>query len=146
MALDILGHAAAWPPIQKFPLFLNPVQAGFPSPADDFIESRLDLNQYLVSHPVATFFVRATGDSMVNAGIFSGDILIVDTAIEARSGMVVIAVLNGEFTVKRLLKHPKRMLLVAENSAYPSIEIKEGMDCAIWGVVTYSLHAHVRHA
>src|SRR5207245_7243498 len=86
----------------KRPLFLVPVPAGFPSPADDYLEGRLDLNEHLIAHPAATFFFRVTGDSMIGAGIHSGDLLIVDKAEEPRDGSVVVAVLDGELTVKRI--------------------------------------------
>lgn len=145
MAVEILGQAAALATIQESPLFLSPVHAGFPSPADDFVETQLDLNQYLVSHPVATFFVRASGDSMEGAGIFNGDILVVDTSLQPRHGMVVVAVLNGEFTVKRFILQRKQVLLASENPAYPPIEIKDGMEFSVWGVVTYSFHRHSPH-
>ena len=100
---------------QRIPLYCSKVPAGFPSPADDFIEAHLDLNDFLIQHPAATFMVRATGDSMINAGIFSDDILIVDRSITAESGMVVIAAIDGELTVKRLQLTPDSMLLQAEN-------------------------------
>jgi len=145
MAVEILGQAAALATIQEIPLFLSPVHAGFPSPADDFVETQLDLNQYLVSHPVATFFVRASGDSMEGAGIFNGDILVVDTSLQPRHGMVVVAVLSGEFTVKRFIQQKKKVILASENPAYPPIEIQEGMEFSVWGVVTYSLHRHSPH-
>jgi DNA polymerase V len=146
MSLQIVGQAAALAKIQEFPLFITPVQAGFPSPADDFIERRLDLNQYLVSHPVATFMVRASGDSMTGAGIFPGDLLIVDTSIEPKDGMIVVAVIDGEFVLKRLIKNRNRIILAPENPAYPMTEIHDGMDFTVWGVVTHSVHTHKRHA
>jgi len=122
------------------PLCLNLIPAGFPSPADDYIDKKLDLNEFLVKHPAATFFMKVQGDSMINAGINSGDILIVDKAIEALPGKVVVAVLDGEFTVKRLAKSGERIRLVPENDAYPVIEIKEEMNFEIWGVVTNVIH------
>ena len=127
--------------IKKFPLFFSSIKAGFPSPADDFIENRLDLNDYLIEHPEATFFVRVSGDSMINAGIHSGDLLIVDKSLKAESGDVVVAVVDGEFTVKRLKKVKNRIFLVPENPNYPIIEIKEGRDFMIWGVVKHVIHS-----
>lgn len=123
------------------PLFLCGVSAGFPSPADDYIEGRLDLNDLMVKHPAATFFVRVAGDSMIGAGIHHGDILVVDRSLEPASGKVVIAVLNGELTVKRLCKNGGSVRLVAENPDYPALELTEESGCEIWGVATYVIHA-----
>lgn len=122
------------------PLFLAPVQAGFPSPADDFMEQKLDLNQYLIRHPAATFFVRVEGNSMKGASIHKGDILIVDRSLEPSDGKIVIAVINSEFTVKRIRLIKEQILLEPENPAYPPIHIKPEWDFQIWGVVTYVIH------
>ena len=124
----------------RLPLFLTSVPAGFPSPADDYIELKLDLNTYLVKHPAATFFVRVSGDSMVGAGIHSGDILIVDRAIEPEDNNVVIVLLAGELTVKRIRKGDGKLILISENSSYDPIEITEDMDVETWGVVTNVIH------
>jgi DNA polymerase V len=124
----------------KLPLFAGRVSAGFPSPADDFLESALDLNQHLIQHPAATFFVRTSGDSMTGAGIHNNDILVVDRSLEAKSGSIVIAVVNGELTVKRLYKNGNIMTLKAENPHYPDLEITEEMAFQIWGVVTSVIH------
>lgn len=123
----------------KIPLYGSSVQAGFPSPADDYIESHLDLNEYLVQHPASTFMVRAEGDSMIGAGIYSGDILVVDRSIEPSNDKIVIAALEGELTVKRLACKQGRVLLVAENPSYPPIEVTD-TDTIIWGVVTNVIH------
>jgi len=123
------------------PLFMVPVAAGFPSPAEDYIEGRLDLNKHLIKHPAATFFVRATGESMINAGIFPGDILIVDRSLEPTDKKVVIAVVNGELTVKRFRKIDGRAVLMPENKNYHKIEFTDGMDCEIWGVVVHVVHS-----
>lgn len=125
----------------KFPLYLSPVRAGFPSPADDYIEKQLDLNEHLIKHPAATFLLKATGNSMINAGIFPGDLLIVDRSLEAVNNKIVVAVLNGEFTVKRLKKRQGKITLLAENPAYPPIEILEESNFEIWGVVAHVLHS-----
>jgi len=122
------------------PLVLELVPAGFPSPADDYIEGGLDLNQHLIKHPAATFFVRVTGDSMIGAGIHSGDLLVVDRALHPADGNVVIAAVNGELTVKRLRKKNGTLLLVAENSAYSPLTISEGTAFEVWGVVTNVIH------
>jgi DNA polymerase V len=123
----------------KLPLF-SAVKAGFPSPADDFAEQMLDLNEHLIQHPAATFFVRVDGDSMTGAGISKGDILIVDRSIEATTGRIVIAVINGEFTVKRLKIENSAIFLVAEHPSYPPIRIEKEWDFQIWGTVTYTIH------
>lgn len=123
----------------KLPLYQSKVQAGFPSPADDYIEDILDLNEYLIKHPAATFMVRATGDSMIGAGIHSGNILIVDRSIEAKHGKIVIAVVDGELTVKRLYKKNSVIKLQAENPSYPDILISNDNDTMIWGVVTKAI-------
>lgn len=124
----------------KLPLYSNKVSAGFPSPADDFIEKTLDLNDLLIKHPQATFFVRVSGNSMVNAGIRDGDILVVDKSLEPKEGKIVIANVEGEFVLKRIRKKNGKLYLFPENLDYNPIEIKEDMDCEIWGVVTYVIH------
>lgn len=125
---------------ELYPFFNCSVSAGFPSPASDYIDQRLDLNQYLGMHSEATFFLRVQGDSMQGAGIFDGDLLIVDRSVQAKSGHVVIAVVDGEFTVKRLQRRAGVTWLKAENPAYPSIEFKEGQELEIWGVVSHVIH------
>ncbi len=122
----------------KLPLYETAVQAGFPSPAEDIVERKLDLNELLISHPAATFFVRAQGSSMKGAGIASGDILVVDRAEQAREGSIVIAIVHGEFTVKRLHKEKGSFFLMPENKDFPSIKITEEIE--VWGVVTYVIH------
>ena len=116
------------------------MQAGFPSPADDYIERHLDLNQHLIQHPAATFILIATGDSMTGAGIYSGDMLIVDKSLEAVDGRVVIAALDGELTVKRLSRKNGRVQLLPENPQFKPIDITHEQDLLIWGVVTYVIH------
>ncbi len=125
----------------ELPLYACPVSAGFPSPADDYLEGQLDLNQYLIKHPVATFFVRVAGDSMIRAGIHPGDLLIVDRSLEARDGRVVIAVVNGELLVKRMQRQGKKVYLLADNPSYSPLQITEAMDFQVWGVVTNVVHA-----
>ncbi len=126
---------------QPLPLYASRVAAGFPSPADDHLEEGLDLNQYLIRRPAATFLVRATGDSMLGAGIHPGDILVVDRSLEAEPGRVVIAVVDGELTVKRLQKDDQGWLLQAENPAYAPIRIREGQELRVWGVVAHVIHS-----
>ncbi len=122
------------------PLFISKVSAGFPSPAEDYIDEPLDLNTYLITHPAATFFVRAIGDSMLGAGIFPNDILIIDRSLKPISGKIIIAAIDGELTVKRLKTTGKKIYLLAENPYYKPIEIRDGQEFEVWGVVTCVLH------
>ncbi len=117
------------------PLLLCRMPAGFPSPAEDFLEKRLDLNDYLVKNPPATFLVRVSGHSMRDAGIFDGDMLVVDKSLEPVSGSVVVAIVHGEFTVKTLKLRSGKAYLVPSNSAFKDIEVTPEMDCEVWGVV-----------
>jgi DNA polymerase V len=126
---------------QKRPLFLVPVPAGFPSPADDYLEGALDLNEHLIKHKAATFFWRVTGDSMTGAGIHSGDLLIVDRSLEPKDGNVIIAVLDGELTVKRIEIHDGKLFLVPENPNYPLIPVTEEQSFQVWGVVKHAIHS-----
>jgi DNA polymerase V len=125
---------------KMIPFFGNYIKAGFPSPADDYIENRLDLNELLIKHPAATFFVRVEGESMENALIRSGDVLVVDRSLSPAHGKIVVAVLNGEFTVKRIAMCGKNISLLSENDSFPAIEITEDVDFQIWGVVTHIIH------
>lgn len=125
---------------QPLPLYQNPVAAGFPSPAEDYAEKKLDLNEYLISNAPATFFVKVQGNSMVNAGILDGDILIVDKSKSAKHNAIVIAVIDNDFTVKRLIKKENRFYLQAENEAFPPIAIEEQSNAYVWGVVTFAIH------
>ncbi len=133
--------AARTPPAAGWPLFGARVPAGFPSPADDHLEDALDLNAHLIRHPAATFFVRVQGDSMTGAGIQDGDLLVVDRALEPRPGSVVVAVVDGELVVKRLALAGGQVWLRPENPEYPPLEIREGMDLVIWGVVAHVVHS-----
>jgi DNA polymerase V len=122
-------------------LFEARVSAGFPSPAADYEEDKLDLNKHLIKHPAATFFVKAIGDSMVGAGIHCGDLLIVDRSLEPKDKSVVIAATNGELAVKRIRLRNKNVTLESENENYPAQEISEKTEFEIWGVVTNVIHA-----
>lgn len=133
--LEILPLAEQAPP-QYFPLMSHSVRAGFPSPADDYIEKRIDLNEELIQHREATFFLRVRGHSMVGAGIDDGDELIVDRAIKPDHGRIVVAAVDGELTVKRFYQRGGVVKLVAESPEYPDIELKDGQEMVIWGVVT----------
>jgi DNA polymerase V len=116
------------------------VSAGFPSPAADHTQKRIDLNEHLIRNKEATFLFRVKGDSMINAGIFENDTLLVDRSIEARHNSIVLALINHEFTVKRLYHRGGVVKLMAENPIYPPILIKAGEELSVWGVVTYNLH------
>lgn len=129
-------------PELSIPIFTSRVQAGFPSPAGDHLEDHLDLNKHLIHHQESTFFVRAQGESMLNAGIHPGDILVVDKSLVAKNGKVVIAVVDGEFTVKRLQNHKGVITLKAENPEFEDIKIKDGSELIIWGVVTSVIHQY----
>lgn len=124
----------------SLPLYSSKVQAGFPSPADDYIERYLDLNAEFIKHPASTFILRATGDSMIDAGIFSGDMLLVDKSISPTEGKIVIAAINGELTVKRLSYKNGCMQLLAANPHFKPIDITGDEELVIWGVVTLVLH------
>ncbi len=138
--VEVLGSFEAKSKL-SLPFFLESVPAGFPSPAEDHIEKTLDLNEFLVRHPQATFFLRVSGDSMAGAGITDKDILIVDRSIEPTHGKIVIAVLDGELTVKRLYRKNGKILLRPESPNFKPIEIKCESDLQIWGVVTNVIKA-----
>ena len=126
---------------QSLPLYLSRIKAGFPSPAEDYLDKKLDLNEHLIKHPASTFFLKVKGDSMVGAGINSGDILIVDRSLEPKDKRIVVAVVNGDFTVKRIIKSGDKLSLMSENPKYSPIEIKDGMDFEVWGVVIHVIHS-----
>ena len=130
-------------PISDAPLLAllirNRVCAGFPSPAEDLGAKRIDLTQMLVTHAQATYFLRASGHSMVEAGIFDNDILVVDRAIKPRNNHIVVAIVDGDFTVKQLYQRQGRIKLKAANPTFPDIVPKEGQTIEVWGVVTSSI-------
>ena len=125
---------------RKQSIFSATVSAGFPSPAADYEEGKLDLNRHLIKNPPATFFVRVTGDSMVGAGIHSGDLLIVDRSLQPQNNNVIIAALDGELTVKRIHLRAGKITLVPENDNYTSRKIEGDMEFEVWGVVTNVIH------
>lgn len=127
----------------EMPYFDAGVSAGFPSPADDYMHAKLDLNQLLVEHPSATYYVRVNGDSMLGAGIVSGDLLVVDRSLEVTNNCIVVAHIDGDFTVKRIKKTKNKMFLQAENESYKPIEITEEMDFELFGVVAHAIHHFV---
>ena len=142
MAAVFIGNASIWPR-RQIPFYSDPVRAGFPSPAQDYIERTLDLNELCIRHPTATFFVRVEGDSMIDAGIYDGDVLVVDRAIDAEHGDIVVAALGHEFTVKQLATQPQLQLL-PRNPAYQPITLTEGDELNIFGVVTNVIRQMIR--
>jgi len=123
--------------------FESGVSAGFPSPAEDHMHSKIDLNNLLIENPSATYYIRVNGDSMLGAGIINGDLLIVDRSMEVTNNRIVVAHINGEFTVKRIKKNKNKIFLQAENTNYKNIEITEEMDFEIFGVVIHAIHHFV---
>lgn len=138
MKAEIISRAGVYPKLQ-IPYLLEAVQAGFPSPAQDYVEQQLDLNELCIKHPAATYFVRATGDSMVGAGINDNDILVVDRALNAQAGDIIIACWNGELTVKELQLTPYPALL-SHNRNYPPITLPEDAELDVFGVVSHVIH------
>jgi len=142
MSLEITSiHRVLMQCRYEIPFFLPMISAGFPSPAEDYIDKRLDLNEYLIKHPSATFFVRVEGNSMINAGIHHGDILIVDRAVEPTHKKIIVAVINGELTVKRMHKIKDTLYLIPENDNFETITVTEEMDFQVWGVVAHVIHS-----
>ncbi len=127
----------------NIPLLSDSVSAGFPSPADDYTEENIDLNEHLISNPFSTFFLRVQGESMLNAGIKDKDLIIVDKSLRAKPGDIVIAMIDGEFTIKRLSIKNNELYLKAENHNYPDFNFKNNIDVQIWGVVIYSIHSYL---
>jgi DNA polymerase V len=129
------------------PLMIATVSAGFPSPAEGSIDRMLDLNELLIRHPTATFFVRVQGDSMKDAGILDGDLLVVEKGEKPTDQDIVLAIVEGEFTIKRWICSGAKLFLCAENPQYPDIDLQQCCDWEIWGVVRYAIHAcqHRQH-
>jgi DNA polymerase V len=126
--------------LRPLPIYLSRVPAGFPSPADDYVERQLDLNEHLIQRESSTFFVRVSGHSMREAGIHDDDLLVVDRAVEPTDGAIVVAALDGELTVKRYRTHEGRPYLVPENDDHAPIAIQPGQDLVVWGVVQHVVH------
>jgi len=126
--------------LADIPIFTNSVQAGFPSPAEDYMDLDLNLQDHLIQNPSATFCVRAVGESMKDAGIKSGDIMLVDKSLTPKNRSIVLAVIDGEFTIKRVNVSEKELYLIPENENFPPIKITKEMDFQVWGVVTYIIH------
>lgn len=142
MISDLISPNPSVEPL-TVPLFCDLIKAGFPSPADDYSDSSLDFNEYLIKNKAATFIVRVQGDSMAGAGINTGDLLVIDRSIRPVNNSIVVAVMNGEFTVKRLVKEMGRYYLHPANPDYPVIKITEEMGFQVWGVVTHAIHSFV---
>lgn len=121
-------------------IMATPVRAGFPNPAEDAPGMALDLNEYVVKHPAATFYLRVEGNSMQDAGITEGDIIVVDKSLEPKSGHIVVAAVDGDFTLKQLKRDGQKAWLVAAHPDYPPIALHQATDASIWGVVTYVIH------
>ena len=134
--LNLLGSAEQNPTSYAIPKFATYIRAGFPSPADDYIEKTIDLNKLLIKNPISTFFLEGVGDSMIDAGIYEGDKLIVDKSIEPKHNDIVIALIDSEYTVKRLYKKNRLIKLIAANDKYQDITLKIGQELNVFGVVT----------
>ncbi|PKV75796.1 LexA family protein [Pontibacter ramchanderi] len=128
------------PDLLELPISQSYVAAGFPSPAEDYLEDKINLQQVLIRNPTATYLVRVRGESMRDARLHDGDILVVDRSLKPSHGHIIIGVVDGEFTVKRLLQKGPRLYLQPANELYPPVEITEEMDFKPWGVVVWSLH------
>jgi len=126
--------------LKSIPLYEQTVQAGFPSPADDFLDLDINLQDFLIKHPSATFCVRVNGSSMEKANIYSGDVMIVDKSLSPKNNSIVLAVIDSEVTVKRIKKNGTKLYLNPENDAFNPIEITEEMNFNVWGVVTHIIH------
>ena len=140
MRITVLGPASGLLAPVPLPFFKGGVRAGFPSPADDYLEGSICLQDLLVEHPAATFLVRIEGDSMKDAGILDGDIAVVDRALAPSHGKIVVAVVDGDFTIKRLAYRQGRCFLESANPGFPAIEVTEDTSNAVWGVVAHVIH------
>tara|TARA_B100000929_G_C15499357_1_gene416980 strand:- start:2062 stop:2511 length:450 start_codon:yes stop_codon:yes gene_type:complete len=137
---SFVGKAGLLAGFQPLPMYSSAVRAGFPSPADDHLDTELDLHSYVVKRSAATYFVRAEGDSMIGDGIHHGDLLVVDRSLEALPGRIIVIAVDGELTVKKLDRIGQRTYLQASNPAYKPIPL-DGRESHVWGVVTHVLHS-----
>ncbi len=139
---QIIFYAIEGESLKKLHIYEGGVSAGFPSPADDYLDTDLNLHKYLVKHPAATFFIIAKGHSMEKAGISDEDLLVVDKSLDPKNNDIVVAAVNGEFTVKRYLKNGDHVSLRAEGiyGDYPDININDSIEFEVWGVVTHTIH------
>lgn len=142
-ALEIIGKVDEHAPRGGIPApVAAAVPAGFPSPAQDHYRGPVDLNEHLIQDKTSTFILNVAGDSMTGAGIFDGDHIIVDRSLRPHDGCVVVAIVDGQLTLKTLTRRNGRVLLQAENPKYPSIALEGDMEMTVWGVVTYNIHGH----
>ncbi|MEZ4816098.1 MAG: translesion error-prone DNA polymerase V autoproteolytic subunit [Bdellovibrionota bacterium] len=125
----------------RLPLFHSLVAAGFPSPADEYLDRHLSLDELLIKNKSSTFFVRVSGESMKNAGIFPGDLLVIDRSLKAQQGSIVLAIVDGEFTIKRLQYSAEKVFLLPENDEFKAIEILDSMTFEVWGVVAHAIRS-----
>lgn len=142
MASEVIVQEADWSTSSEQPYVDGGVRAGFPSPSQDYLEQTLDLNRFLVSHPESTFFAKVVGDSMIDVGIEEGDLLVIDRSIDPQDGHIVVAFLDGEFTLKFIRvdkQNSNQLYLVPANSDYPEILVTSEQQFVVWGVVTYSI-------
>lgn len=140
MRATVLGSALELLTPHSLPYYKSGVRAGFPSPADDYLEGNICLQDLLVEHPEATFLVRIEGDSMKDAGILDGDIAVVDRALTPRHGKIVVAVVDGDFTIKRLIYRNGRCFLQGANPEFAEIEVSDCSQNQVWGVVAHVIH------
>lgn len=124
----------------EIPLYMTCIKAGFPSPADDYIDQSIDLNRYLIPNPSSTFMIKVSGDSMIDSSINTGDLLVVDKSLKPKNRDIIVACINGEFTVKHYEVINGIFFLIPSNKKYSSVQIKEGMEFECWGVVTAVIH------
>ncbi|TCL74257.1 SOS response UmuD protein [Hydrogenispora ethanolica] len=135
--MSLIIHSAETLSKSGLPYVGHQVTAGFPSPAEDYLENILDLNEVVVKNPVSTFYGRVNGNSMKDAGAEDGDLLVIDKSLEYRDGAMAVCCINGEFTLKRIMKSGNRVFLMPANPEYEPIEVKEDDEFAVWGIVTY---------
>lgn len=144
-ALEIIGRVDEYAPPGGVPApMAAAVSAGFPSPSQDHYRGPVDLNEHLIQDKTSTFILNVAGDSMTGAGIFDGDHIIVDRSLRPHDGCVVVAIVDGQLTLKTLIRRNGRVLLQAENPKYPSIALEGDMEMTVWGVVTYNIHGHAK--
>lgn len=127
----------------ELPLISTPISAGFPSPAGDFIDLKIDLNRDFIQHPSSTYFAKVTGDSMINAGISDGDLIIIDRSLTPKNGDIAVCLIDGEFTIKRIQFDKDCCWLIPENKNFKPIQVTEFNDFQIWGIVAHSIKSHI---
>lgn len=141
---NLVIHPIAHTHTAQIPFYISSIQAGFPSPADDYLANPIDLNRELIQHPASTFMGRVRGNSMIDAGIHNGDLVIIDKSLTPKSGDVAVCFIDGEFTIKYIQISKNNILLVPANPDFPTITVTEDNEFLIWGIVTYSIHQHIK--